>query len=66
MDWQQVSALAIVAATAGLFLWNRFRRRKFDFRRDTACGCGGGTGQKSSIVFHARKGERPEVIVKIK
>jgi hypothetical protein len=67
MDWQQVSALAIVAATAGIFAWSRFRRRKFDFKRDTHCGCGGGNeGEKSSIVFHARKGEKPEVIIKIK
>jgi hypothetical protein len=68
MDWQQVSALVIVATTAGLFVWSRFRRRKFDFKRDTHCGCGegGNGGTQGSIVFHARKGEKPQIIVKMK
>ncbi len=68
MDWQQVITLTIVVATAGIFAWRRFRPRKFDFHRDTHCGCSGGsqTTEKSSIVFHARKGERPEITVKMK
>lgn len=68
MDWQQVSALGIVVATAGIFIWNKFRRRKFSFKHDTHCGCSGAneTPTKSSIVFHARKGERPQVTVKMK
>jgi hypothetical protein len=68
MDWQQVMALSIVTGTAGVFLWRKFRRRRFSFERDTHCGCaGGGPGaEKGSIVFHARKGERPEVIVKLR
>ena len=69
MDWQQVSALAIVAVTAGIFAWSRLRRRRFQFGRDTHCGCSGGGGhqvEQGSIVFHARKGQRPEVIVKMK
>jgi hypothetical protein len=66
MNWQQPAALAIVGLTAGIFLWRRLRPRKFDFRRDTHCGCSspGQTGSKSSIVFRARKGERPEIVVK--
>jgi hypothetical protein len=68
MNWQQAVSLAIVASVAGLFLWGRFRRCKFSFERDTHCGCsaGGQSEMKSSIVFHARKGERPEVVVKMK
>ena len=68
MNWQQAVSLAIVAAVAGLFLWGRLRRRKFSFERDTHCGCSaqGQSGTKSSIVFHARKGERPAVTVKMK
>jgi hypothetical protein len=68
MNWQQAVSLAIVASVAGLFLWGRFRRRKFSFERDTHCGCSarGQSETKSSIVFHARKGERPEVVVKMK
>jgi len=68
MDWQQLVALAIVATAAGLLARSRFQRRKFSFERDTHCGCAG-TGpaaQQSSIVFHARKGHRPEVFVKMR
>jgi hypothetical protein len=65
MDWQQATALLIVAATAGLFLWARFRTRKFSFERDTHCGCSGLTAaSKGSIVFRARKGERRQIVVK--
>ena len=66
MDWQQTAALGIVAATAGIFVWRKCRRRKFSFERDTHCGCSGSGGSRAtnSIVFHARKGERPQVIVK--
>jgi hypothetical protein len=68
MDWQQVVSLAIVAVAAGLFSWARLHRRKFSLARDTHCGCAArGPGEeKSSIVFHARKGERPAVVVKMK
>jgi len=68
VDWQQGLALLIVGATAGVFLWMKVRPRKFSFERDTHCGCSsGGTpgiGPKQSITFRARKGERPQVLVK--
>jgi hypothetical protein len=66
VDWQQTISLLIVAATAGIFLRARFRRRKFRFDRDTHCGCAspGQSGPQGSIVFRARKGERPQIIVK--
>jgi len=67
MDWQQTTALLIVAITAALLLASRFRRRKFSFQRDTHCGCSSSGGaQKSSIIFHARKGEQPRTILKMK
>jgi len=68
MDWQRAVSLTIVALVAALFLRGRFRRRKFSFERDTHCGCSaqGKSETKSSIVFHARKGERPEVLMKMK
>jgi hypothetical protein len=68
MNWQQAVSLAIVASVAGLFLREQFRRRKFSFERDTHCGCSahGQSGAESSVVFHARKGKRPEVRVKMK
>ena len=54
-------------AAAGL-LWGLLRRRKFSFQRDTHCGCSVPTHSDGgkSIIFHARKGERPQIIVKNK
>jgi len=68
MDWQQLVSLVIVAAAAGMLLAGRLRRRKFSFGRDTHCGCAGAAsaGAQGSIVFHARKGQRPEVTVKMR
>ena len=68
MDWQQLVALLIVATAAVLLVWGRVRRRKFQFGRDTHCGCSSpaGAASQSSIVFHARKGEQPRVLVKMK
>jgi hypothetical protein len=66
MDWQQIAALGVVAATAGLFLRLKLRRRKFSFEHDTPCGCAAGSpaGAKASIVFSARKGGRAKIIMK--
>jgi len=63
-----VVSLLIVALAAGGLLWARFRKRKFNFRRDTHCGCASPDQSTThqSIVFHARKGERAQVIVKKK
>ena len=68
MDWQETTALTITAATVALFAWARIRPRKFNFARDTHCGCAGpgSAATKSSLVLHARKGERSRVIVKMK
>jgi len=66
MDWQQITALAIVVVTAAILVWSRARRKKFSFQRDTHCGCSGSGGSKSSIIFHARKGEQPQTIVKMR
>ena len=68
MDWQQLVSLTIVATAAVLLLWRRFGRRKFSFERDTHCGCSSVSASfpQSSIVFRARKGARPEVLVKMR
>ena len=68
MEWQQWVSLVIVAATAGLLGWNKLRRRKFSFERDTHCGCAAAhpAARQNSIVFRARKGGRPEVLVKMR
>jgi hypothetical protein len=66
MDWQQLLSLMIVAAAAGLLWAGRLRRRRFSFQRDTPCGCAADGAPQGSIVFRARKGERPEVLVKMR
>jgi hypothetical protein len=68
MDWQQLVSLTIVSAAAVLLLAGKIRRRRFTFDRDTHCGCGAGQTipPQHSIIFRARKGERPQVLVKMK
>jgi len=58
----------IVGTAAGALLWARFRPRPFRFGQDTPCGCAGrpATGPQSSIIFHARKGHRSQILVKLK
>jgi hypothetical protein len=65
MDWQQPLALLIVAATAGAFVWHKSRNKKFSFEQDTHCGCSTAPiGPQQRMTFRARKGERPQVIIK--
>ncbi len=66
MDWQQPLALLVVAVTAGLLILRQYRLRKAVFRQTSTCGCAGAAGPRpeGSIVYHARKGERPRLIVK--
>ena len=68
MEWQQTVSLVVVASAAVLLVGSKFRRRRFSFERDTHCGCGAvqGSSSQSSIVFRARKGQRPEVLVKMR
>ena len=68
MDWEQLVSLIIVAAAGVLLARSKLRRRRFSFQRDTPCGCAGASREASagSIVFHARKGKRPEVLVRMK
>jgi len=68
MDWQQTVSLAVVASAAVMLLGSKLRRRRFSFERDTHCGCASvpETSPQSSIVFRARKGQRPEVVVRMR
>jgi len=68
MDWQETTALLIVAATAVTLAWTKLRPRKFSFRRDAHCGCSSLSSAESqpSIVFQARKGEAPRVVIKMR
>jgi hypothetical protein len=68
VDWQQIVSLVIVGVAAGALLWGKFRPRKFSLQRDTHCGCASvnGSTPQSSIVFRARRGERPQITLKMK
>jgi hypothetical protein len=67
MDWQQLVSLVIVFAAAAGFAAAKLRRRKFSFERATHCGCAAsGNREPSSIIYRARKGQRPEVLVKMR
>jgi hypothetical protein len=68
MDWQAPVSLFIVAGTAFLLLRSRFGRHKYHFQEQSHCGCSSATSAipKGTILFRARKGERPEVIVQMK
>jgi len=68
VNWQQLLSLTIVAVTAGLFARAHLRRRKFSFARDTHCGCAAPRAGATppGITFHARKGHRPEITVRLK
>ncbi len=67
MDWQQLTALAIVGIAAFLLIRSRLRPRGHCLSKDNPCGCSAGNAPapKGSIVFRARKGQRPQVIVKL-
>jgi len=67
MDWQQITALTVVALTAALFLRARMRRSKSKLPCDSQCGCASSAEPpKETVIYHARKGERPEIIVKMR
>jgi hypothetical protein len=68
MDWQQLVSLMIVGAAVLSLAAGVIFRRRFTFQRGTHCGFAAASesASQSSIVFHARKGERPVVIVKMK
>ena len=61
-------SLTIIAGAAGLLLRGKFRQRRLSFLHDTHCGCAAApeTGVQHSIVFRARKGKRPEIVVKMR
>lgn len=68
MHWQEIIALGVVATTAAIFALRTVRRRKkFSFERDTHCGCSNvGNADKGSIVVEGRRGEAPQIRVKLK
>jgi hypothetical protein len=68
VDWQQMVSLTIVGVTAAIMLYSRFRPRKFALARATHCGCSpaGRSRPGNTVVFRARRGERPQIMFKMK
>jgi len=66
MDWQQTAALGIVVGTAGVFLWGKLRRRHSMGSKPFCGGCPDKTPPAKSITYRTRKGQCPEIIVKLK
>jgi hypothetical protein len=68
VDWQQIVSLSIVGITAAALLWSKFRPRKLSLQRATHCGCASPSqsASQSSIIFRARRGERPQILIKMK
>lgn len=66
MDWQQLAALAIVGIAAFMLIQPHLRPRGHCFAKSGPCGCSAtGPAPKGSIIVRSRKGERPQVIVKL-
>jgi hypothetical protein len=62
VDWQQPVALGIVALTAGIFLWRRFRPRRFSLAHDTHCGCSAPSGMTPpGLIIQGKRGEQAQV-----
>jgi len=67
MDWQEATALAIVALTAAVMAWSVLRPRRPGKQSGSGCpgcGAGGGSPSRETLILHARKGKRPEVWIR--
>jgi hypothetical protein len=65
MGWQEMAALAIVAATASIFVWKAMQPRRLKFQSAGPCGCSSQAAPpRQTILFRARKGERPQIVVR--
>ncbi len=68
MVWQETAALSIVGLTGVTFVWRAWRARRFRTSEATRCECGsvGGVNSAPSVIYRARKGERPQILVRYK
>lgn len=70
MDWQEIAALTMVGATAAAFVWRKLRPPVLKFQRgslqDSHCGCSTASiaSPRQTIIYRARRGQTPQVIVK--
>ena len=68
MVWQETAALSIVGLTGVAFVWRALRSRRFQNAEATPCMCGnaGQANRGPSVTYRARKGERPQIVVRYK
>jgi len=64
MQWQESIALSIVAVTVGLFGWRRVLRKPKSGL--PGCGCSGTKAKPPGVILRGRKGERSQMIIKMK
>lgn len=66
--WQEPAALSIVALTALALLGAALRRRRRTPVRPARCGCGAGQppAPVASILLRGRKGQTPQLIVRLR
>ena len=67
MDWQQTGALVIVVATVAAFCRSFLRKRR-SAATGRHCACHGQEPREAppDMVLRGRKGERPQLVVKLK
>lgn len=65
VDWQEIISLAVVTVTAVIFvtvrLWRHQKHHEF-----ALCNCSSKVRRQGSIIYRARKGERPQIIIQTK
>ncbi|MGB9603260.1 MAG: FeoB-associated Cys-rich membrane protein [Verrucomicrobiia bacterium] len=62
MDWQEITALAIVCAAAILLVRKFIKKQKRGFSGDC---CSSASQPKGSITYSIKKGERPKILIKM-
>ncbi|PAW91528.1 MAG: hypothetical protein B9S33_00640 [Pedosphaera sp. Tous-C6FEB] len=67
MNWQEIVALGVVGSAAFLLLRPLLRPPAPLRSPANPCGCSavGAGGNKASIIVRSRKGERPQVILRM-
>ncbi|MGC8743499.1 MAG: hypothetical protein ACP5T0_06440 [Verrucomicrobiia bacterium] len=62
MDWQEITALTIVALAAILLAVKFIKKRKRGFVPEC---CEVSSARRGSITYSVKKGERPKIVMKL-
>jgi len=64
VDWQEITAFAIVALAFGGLVWRMRRKHPLGGASRTCCGCAaGGSRRNSPVLLQGRKGERARITI---